>query len=172
MSILRKAVYVASNLVLLASAQNSSLSGTAKSPNVQCDYIVGAPVNTTSGVVWGHRAHNATDVSEYLGIPFAQPPVGPLRFAPPVRYTSNKVLNAHAYVSLDANQRVAIAFRDRLTKSRDPGALRVSQTSQRSSLRTYMAFSPLLLASDNPRRRIVSRSMYGQNRSRAQGVSL
>lgn len=107
MSVLYQAVKVASSLALLVactSAQNSSLSGTANSPTVQCDYIVGAPVNTTSGVVWGHRAPNATTVSEYLGIPFAQPPVGPLRFAPPVRYTSNKVLNAHEYVSLNTKQ--------------------------------------------------------------------
>ncbi|CAG2182329.1 unnamed protein product, partial [Oppiella nova] len=41
--------------------------------------------NTTSGVVNGHTIHvlNAS-IHEFLGIPYAQPPVGALRFAKPV----------------------------------------------------------------------------------------
>lgn len=78
----------------LLATTNAQLASLANSPTAACDYVVGAPVNTTSGTVWGHRAPNATSVSEYLGIPFAQPPVGPLRFAPPVRYTSQKAFNA------------------------------------------------------------------------------
>ena len=60
---------------------------------------VGATVQTSSGPVTGHAAPNKTQVSEYLGIPFAQPPVGDLRFAAPQTYTSSKPLDASEYVS-------------------------------------------------------------------------
>lgn len=43
-------------------------------------------VNTTSGLIIGHAAPNRSDVSEFLGIRYAEPPVGVLRFAPPERY--------------------------------------------------------------------------------------
>ncbi|KAF2434525.1 alpha/beta-hydrolase [Tothia fuscella] len=47
---------------------------------------VGQAVGTSSGNIIGHAAPNVTKVSEYLGIPYAKPPVGNLRFAPPQRY--------------------------------------------------------------------------------------
>jgi hypothetical protein len=57
-------------------------------------------VNTTSGPVSGHLASNATaNVAEYLGIPFAQPPVGELRFAPPQPYNGSSSINGTSYVS-------------------------------------------------------------------------
>jgi hypothetical protein len=49
---------------------------------------VGQRVRTTSGFVTGHPAPNASQVSEYLGIPYAKPPVGTLRFASPVAYVN------------------------------------------------------------------------------------
>jgi len=92
---------VMSSLSLFATTSNAqnSTAGLANSLTVNCDYIVGAPVKTSSGTVWGHRAPNATSVSEYLGIPFAQPPVGPLRFAAPERYDSERIFNAAKAVS-------------------------------------------------------------------------
>ncbi|KAN0115465.1 putative carboxylesterase [Hyaloscypha variabilis] len=42
-----------------------------------------ATVRTSSGSVEGHFANKSSGVSEYLGIPFAKPPVGDLRWAPP-----------------------------------------------------------------------------------------
>lgn len=44
---------------------------------------VGSSVNTTSGQITGHPSNQYPGVQEYLGIPFAQPPLGSLRFAPP-----------------------------------------------------------------------------------------
>lgn len=44
------------------------------------------PVETSSGFIVGHEALNASNVAEYLGIPYAQPPLGDLRFAAPVPF--------------------------------------------------------------------------------------
>ena len=55
-------------------------------------------VNTTSGIVIGHSSTNRTSVLEYLGIPYAQPPVLSLRFEPPVTFTSTAAYNASNYV--------------------------------------------------------------------------
>jgi cholinesterase len=45
---------------------------------------VGQEVDTASGLVKGHAARLDASVSEYLGIPWASPPVDELRFMPPV----------------------------------------------------------------------------------------
>lgn len=42
--------------------------------------------NTTSGLIIGHAAPNRSEVTEFLGIRYAEPPVGDLRFAPPKRH--------------------------------------------------------------------------------------
>lgn len=60
---------------------------------------VGQTVQTTSGPVDGHAASVASQVSEYLGIPYAQAPVGTLRFQPPVRYNGTKKLDGKNFVS-------------------------------------------------------------------------
>lgn len=54
-------------------------------------------VNTTSGIIQGHSAEKRPEVSEYLGIPFAQPPLGDLRFAAPEPYRSSTPFNASSY---------------------------------------------------------------------------
>ncbi|KAF2398122.1 alpha/beta-hydrolase [Trichodelitschia bisporula] len=63
------------------------------------EWVVGQPVQTTSGVVRGHPAEDHNEVSEYLGIPFAAPPLGPLRFAPPAAYVpkGNATIDARAF---------------------------------------------------------------------------
>lgn len=62
-------------------------------------WTVGQTVDTSSGPVQGHASTNFTGVSEYLGIPYAQPPVGKLRFQPPVKYTGSETIVADAFVS-------------------------------------------------------------------------
>ncbi|TAQ85359.1 hypothetical protein B7494_g6327 [Chlorociboria aeruginascens] len=60
---------------------------------------VGQAVQTTSGLVYGHPAQEANGVSEYLGIPYANPPVGGLRFAAPQAYSANSSINGTSVVS-------------------------------------------------------------------------
>ncbi|KAK3068226.1 hypothetical protein LTS18_000753, partial [Coniosporium uncinatum] len=47
------------------------------------DYSVGQQIETTVGTVIGQASKWKPEVSEYIGIPFAQPPVGDLRWAAP-----------------------------------------------------------------------------------------
>lgn len=66
-------------------------------------FNIGDLVDTTSGRVQGKASALRPDVSEYLGIPYAEPPVGDLRFAAPLAVNaSNKTLNATSYVRLHA----------------------------------------------------------------------
>lgn len=60
---------------------------------------VGASVQTSSGLIAGHPAPRRSEVSEYLGIPYALPPIGDLRFAAPKAYHSEGSIEANAYVS-------------------------------------------------------------------------
>lgn len=64
----------------------------------QSNWTVGQTVQTSSGPVNGQAASNATAVSTYLGIPFAVPPVGDLRFAAPQKYSGNSTVNGTAFV--------------------------------------------------------------------------
>ncbi|KAE8319099.1 Alpha/Beta hydrolase protein [Aspergillus transmontanensis] len=64
---------------------------------------VGASVWTSSGFIEGHAAPQRSNVTEYLGIPYATPPTRDLRFARPVAYHSNSTVRASAYVNCPAN---------------------------------------------------------------------
>jgi hypothetical protein len=56
-------------------------------------------VETENGRITGHRSLEANEVWEYLGIPYAQPPLGALRFAAPQRYKGNGTYIAANFVS-------------------------------------------------------------------------
>jgi cholinesterase len=68
--------------------------------NAQSVFKVGQSVKTSSGHISGQASSWKTDVSEYLGIPFALPPSGNLRWAAPqaIKNASGKV-DATKYVS-------------------------------------------------------------------------
>jgi carboxylesterase type B len=57
-------------------------------------WSIGKMVKTTSGSITGHAADWKPEVSEYLGIPYAEPPVGNLRFAAPKPLKSDKHITA------------------------------------------------------------------------------
>lgn len=59
----------------------------------------GVQVSTTNGLIEGHPAENRSDVTEFLGIPYAQPPVGELRFAAPRPYMGKTLYVASKFVS-------------------------------------------------------------------------
>lgn len=57
-------------------------------------------VQTENGLITGHRSSKVNDVWEYLGIPYAQPPLGDLRFAAPQKYNTTEPYNATSFVSI------------------------------------------------------------------------
>ncbi|KAK0101374.1 hypothetical protein ONS95_006549 [Cadophora gregata] len=56
---------------------------TIATPSTNPNWQIGQKVQTSSGIVEGHAADKTPSVSEYLGIPYAKPPVGDLRWAAP-----------------------------------------------------------------------------------------
>jgi hypothetical protein len=63
---------------------------------------IAAPnVETSSGTLIGHPSSNKTRVTEFLGIRYAEAPVGELRFAAPKKYvaTIGTVFEASDWVS-------------------------------------------------------------------------
>ncbi|KAH9224015.1 Alpha/Beta hydrolase protein [Leptodontidium sp. 2 PMI_412] len=63
-------------------------------PSGNSNWEVGQTVQTSSGSVQGHAAKNSPSVSEYLGIPYAKPPLGDLRWAAPQTLdTSSATIN-------------------------------------------------------------------------------
>jgi hypothetical protein len=91
-----------SALVLLnLTSARATFSGSSRDAAAAEITKIGAPVNTTVGRVLGSASSVRSEVSAYLGIPFAEPPVGNLRFAAPVKYGfATKFINATKFVSI------------------------------------------------------------------------
>lgn len=62
-----------------------------------CDKSDFSTVHTSNGPIRGHQAETLTCVLEYLGIPYAKPPVGHLRFAPPLKIDITNYHNAERF---------------------------------------------------------------------------
>ena len=62
----------------------------------ECD-SKGLVVQTTSGEVHGFINETAPLVRQFLGVPYAEPPLGDLRFAPPQTKASGPAINATAF---------------------------------------------------------------------------
>jgi cholinesterase len=90
--------------VILSLAALASAIPLESAQQITNQWTVGQTVKTTSGSIVGHAASWQKEVSEYLGVPYAKPPVGPLRFAPPQRYESTEeVVAARFSPSCPAN---------------------------------------------------------------------
>jgi carboxylesterase type B len=74
-----------------------SLLTLASTAAAQSAWTVGQTVQTTSGQVKGHVSAWKPAVSEYLGVPYAQPPLGALRFAAPQPFRGTREIDAREF---------------------------------------------------------------------------
>jgi len=67
---------------------------------------------TTGGIIIGHGASNKTSVTEFLGVRYAEAPVGKLRFAAPKRYLApyGSVFEASEWVRTQLSTRQQRTF--------------------------------------------------------------
>jgi Carboxylesterase family len=91
-----RSLYYAMRLITFSTVVLSHIAYVTAVPTT---WEVGQQVITTSGLVTGHASKKVAEVSEYLGIQFAQAPIGALRFMPPVAFTSKNAIKADDYVS-------------------------------------------------------------------------
>jgi carboxylesterase type B len=74
------------------------LAGLSSHATAQSDIsAIGRDATTSSGTIKGHASHWQPKVSEYLGIPYAQPPVGHLRWLAPKPFRGSGAFVAANY---------------------------------------------------------------------------
>ncbi|CZT01075.1 related to acetylcholinesterase precursor [Rhynchosporium agropyri] len=83
--------------LLVALTLGSYANASSTEDNKSSNWTIGQIVETASGPVAGHAAENNKAVSEYLGIPYGQAPIGNLRFAAPVKFTGKEKLSGAAF---------------------------------------------------------------------------
>jgi hypothetical protein len=76
---------------------------------------VGSTIKISNGaIIIGHHSTRNARVAEYLGIPYAAPPVGGLRFMPPKKFVSNGTIHADRYVGTSMmNAEISLTFTSR-----------------------------------------------------------
>ena len=67
--------------------------------SLKTSWSIGQEVSTSSGSFVGHASKWQPEVSEYLGIPFAVPPLNELRFAAPKPFKGHESIRAEKFVS-------------------------------------------------------------------------
>lgn len=69
-------------------------------------------IQTSSGIIIGHSASNKSQVTEFLGIRYAEAPVGELRFAAPKKYVApaGTVYQAAEWVSVNTDKQRIRAY--------------------------------------------------------------
>lgn len=70
-------------------------------------------VDTSNGPIIGHLSSEYEEVIEYLGIPYAQPPVGELRFEAPRELQGKEKHIARNYVRTNIKSGPSLADMDR-----------------------------------------------------------
>lgn len=84
------------------------------------EFQIGSDIRVPDGSQIGGKASKwQPTVSEYLGIPFAQPPIGPLRWQPPLKFVGNgsTSIPGHKYVCRQiSSKEESIADVDIVTK--------------------------------------------------------
>jgi hypothetical protein len=83
---------------ILTAAVVATLLGSVAAGPVQSSQVQ----TSTGGTIIGHAASNKTSVTEFLGIRYAEAPVGELRFAAPKKYVAPQgtVFEASEWVCL------------------------------------------------------------------------
>lgn len=64
--------------------------------------LASSSVTVDAGTLYGEKCNNGQNAVYYKGIPFAEPPIGTLRFEPPKAYTKkypNGALNATTHAA-------------------------------------------------------------------------
>ncbi|KAM0193480.1 hypothetical protein ACHAPI_007549 [Fusarium lateritium] len=84
------------NLLTLGCLSAIAIAQPLESPGYPTSWRIGQAVTTQNGIITGRAAAN-TNVSEYLGIPYAKPPIGSLRFEPPHELDAVHHINATAF---------------------------------------------------------------------------